>query len=990
MYLWFNIKLLRRVKKVFRLFIFIFFIFLTESFHYLYSQQKYFRVYTARDGLPSSTIPACPDAKTVFQDGDGFIWLATFGGVSIYDGYRFINHTVENGNLSDDNVLNFFQRSKNETWVVESVCTDVFVNRKRVKTIPIGSISGTGYVTSQYLLSKDGRVLAARNGFIFEISNYQLKQIAPFPHYVSRMYQAGNYFILQDGINDSLFLVDNNFQKIVATQKGRLFEDRYHQFWLFNSQFYLLDTVALQQGSFKSLSTVSPVNNLNLYGKRVFDFLYDRDGYYWLLIAGEKAVLRIDPENHTRLFHIPSDYFISLMEDRDGNIWIPADAGFYKYYNKYNDFYSEEEGLPSKYITGIAVDRKSGAAWLANRNGFSCIYQNYIFNFPYPNGPSVFSRISARSDSLWVLNNGLFLYKINYSPNPEARLIKKWQPRWRPDDFVDYSSFSYDDNSGLVFLNKFSEGLFYIKGGSQLKKIHDAGLTSFFIDGNELWTGKPWGGVSRWKIIWAKDSLHLRLMQHYAHLPDDVIRSITRDSAGNFWMGTAFKGILKFEKQKNDTFFVRNYDSKYGLMNPWVLQISVNKKGEIFAGTMGGLCQLHCISDSVYIEDLSTRFGDVYTTWDFDQDSYGNFWLATPMGVIHVLNNLYKKTPAPVVFFTQLLKNNHPDSSIFKNITPTYRYNENNLAFEFSAASFRNEEKVLYSYRLIKGTDSSKWSTPQNIHTLSLVSLSPGSYTLEVNAVSAEKVWSETPSHYSFIIKPPYWTTTWFRSIIILLIAGAIYAFYRYRINQLKKLVEVRTKISRDLHDDVGSALSGIGLLSEVALQQLQKEKSTEAQRSLQKINTSSEETLEKMSDIVWAINPQNDSFEKVMSKLRNYAKTITQPLGIRLHFDSASLNRDFDLPMQKRNNIYLICKEAINNAVKYSGCQNLTVSVRQDDHQISININDDGKGFDMKQASEGNGLKNMQARAQEIKAGINLHSETGKGTSLKLSVNIT
>lgn len=469
-------------------------------------QQKYFRVYTTRDGLPSSTIPACPEAKTVFQDNDGFIWLATFGGVSIYDGHKFLNHTVENGGINDDNVLNFFQRSRDEIWVVESACTDVFVKRKLVRSIPI-----RGYGSSYYLATHNGKILTARDGNIYEIRDYQPYAIASFPYPVSRMFEAGRYFLIEDRLHDSLFLVDQGFQSIRARLKGRVFIDRYQRVWCFNAQFYLLDTVALQRGSFQCLPPPPPVNKINVAGQQVLDFLPDRDGYFWVLLAGEKGVLRIDPEGSARFFHIITNNFISLLEDHDGNIWIPGDAGFYKYYNKYNDFYSEEEGLPSEYITGIGVDRKSGI-WLANRSGFSCIYQGRVYNFAYANGPSVWSTLTTRGDSLWVINNGVFLYKISYGLRPAARLVNTWQPPWSSDDFVDYITFSEGRHSGAYFLNKYSYGLFYVKADGTFQKVHEAGLTTFFVDGNELWTAGPWQGVARWKVIPLKDSVQLQLL----------------------------------------------------------------------------------------------------------------------------------------------------------------------------------------------------------------------------------------------------------------------------------------------------------------------------------------------------------------------------------------------------------------------------------------------------------------------------------------------
>ncbi len=149
----------------------------------------------------------------------------------------------------------------------------------------------------------------------------------------------------------------------------------------------------------------------------------------------------------------------------------------------------------------------------------------------------------------------------------------------------------------------------------------------------------------------------------------------------------------------------------------------------------------------------------------------------------------------------------------------------------------------------------------------------------------------------------------------------------------------LRTKISRDLHDEIGSTLSGIVIISEMTKHQLQSEMNPEIKTSLDKISTNSEEMLEKMSDIVWTINPQNDSFEKVINRLKTYAKNTTDPLGIQLHFNLEKDPERLKLDMQKRNNIYLICKEAINNAIKYSECRNLSFGLKQNDHHININI---------------------------------------------------
>jgi signal transduction histidine kinase len=146
---------------------------------------------------------------------------------------------------------------------------------------------------------------------------------------------------------------------------------------------------------------------------------------------------------------------------------------------------------------------------------------------------------------------------------------------------------------------------------------------------------------------------------------------------------------------------------------------------------------------------------------------------------------------------------------------------------------------------------------------------------------------------------------------------------------------------------------------------------------------------LEKMSDIIWAINPHNESLDKMIKRLRSYAKTRVTPLGVQLHFQVPKESELTSLDMQRLNNIYMICKEGINNAAKYSDCRNLYFSLTREDHECLVQIRDDGKGFNAQKAFDGNGLKNMQSRAAEMKARLKIDSECDKGTSIKLTVNI-
>jgi signal transduction histidine kinase len=208
-----------------------------------------------------------------------------------------------------------------------------------------------------------------------------------------------------------------------------------------------------------------------------------------------------------------------------------------------------------------------------------------------------------------------------------------------------------------------------------------------------------------------------------------------------------------------------------------------------------------------------------------------------------------------------------------------------------------------------------------------------------------------------------------------------------YRVKQLKKIISLRTNISRDLHDEIGSTLSGISIIGQMAKQNLQTKKTNDAENLLDKIVGSSTEMLTKMSDIVWAINPINDSFQQIVSRLKNYTQASATPMGVVLNFKVEKDLEQYNLDMQRRKNIYLICKEAINNSLKYSQCKNLTVQFNHQDHKFRISVRDDGKGFNIQNEINGNGLKNMQARADEIHAKLIIDSKKNEGTVVELFV---
>ncbi len=223
---------------------------------------------------------------------------------------------------------------------------------------------------------------------------------------------------------------------------------------------------------------------------------------------------------------------------------------------------------------------------------------------------------------------------------------------------------------------------------------------------------------------------------------------------------------------------------------------------------------------------------------------------------------------------------------------------------------------------------------------------------------------------------------------VLLLLVGLL-AVNRYKsANKARRVIEMekmRNNIARDLHDDMGSALSSINIISKVAMEN--PDEKIKLGEHLKKIHDNSGFILENMSDIVWTINPVNDTLEKVLFKMKEFAADILEPLNIQYEFSQAEQFHNVRLGLQIRKDLYLVFKEAINNAAKYSKCTRIYIEVSGNDRQIEMQVRDNGEGFERNAVKKGNGLKNMEERASLLNGELSISSGKGKGTLIRLKI---
>jgi len=318
--------------------------------------------------------------------------------------------------------------------------------------------------------------------------------------------------------------------------------------------------------------------------------------------------------------------------------------------------------------------------------------------------------------------------------------------------------------------------------------------------------------------------------------------------------------------------------------------------------------------------------------------------------------------------------------SLMKKRTLSLQYNEySSIHIGFSDLSVFDQDRISYEYTLYKGGDTT-WNSIEGMPELNLSELSPGKYQLLFRAANGYGDYSAAITAFPLVIIPPFWQTWWFRALVLAVIGGIFYGLYRYRMQQMARLQRIRNNIASDLHDDIGSTLNSISIYSQVAKQQAGKDIP-----ALDLIGINSRKIIENMSDIVWTINPENDSFEKIIVRMRSFAYQLLKAKKIEYTFEADEKLNSIVLPMQVRKNFYLVFKEAITNLVKYSEASRVFISLSGDNKMIFLRIRDNGKGIPDNAETQGNGLMNMKRRAAEINASLNIRSNDGEGTSIEL-----
>lgn len=348
----------------------------------------------------------------------------------------------------------------------------------------------------------------------------------------------------------------------------------------------------------------------------------------------------------------------------------------------------------------------------------------------------------------------------------------------------------------------------------------------------------------------------------------------------------------------------------------------------------------------------------------------------------------YQKRPFTYLGKTYIFELKTTDTSfLFSDKLPEklkLRRNQNSFTIYFGSAGYKHADDIEHYYQIEELSDA--WIFLGSSNEISLNNLKGGTYTFRLKSVNKETKQQVEELVLPIQIRKAFHETSWFYLLLTLSISGVLYLIYRIRLNRALAVEKVRLKLSGDLHDDIGSTLSTINILSSIAEKKVKQDPDT-AEDYLRKISRNTQDIMENMSDIVWSINPANDGIQKVISKMREFATTILEPKSIKFELQVSEELADIELKMEYRRDLYLIYKEAINNAAKYAHCSAVKVKLFIRNKHLVLEVMDNGKGFNTTEGQKGNGLQNMKRRAAAIGGILSLSSQVGEGTSIQLTI---
>ncbi|QQS35408.1 MAG: hypothetical protein IPM56_14315 [Ignavibacteriales bacterium] len=799
-----------------------------------------------------------------------------------------------------------------------------------------------------------------------------------------------------------------------------VFQDSYKNIWI-GTYYGGLNRISPEEtgSGFKKSFKVfknNPGDRSSLSNNTVMAITEDQEGGLWIgTFGGGLNKFNREHEDFTNFMNDPFNVntigdndVLSLHCDRSGILWIGTHLGqglnkLEKNKVKFSTIKhipGSTSGLNDEVVWSIFQDRQK-IFWFGTYKGgvnrFDRSTNKFRYFRPGQNSVSDGHNRSLAEDNfgnLWIGNYSGGLNRYNFAS--EKFTYFKHDPG---DDKTIGANQIQDiliDSNNVMWLGTFGGGLNFVQlsgeANSQLifhslknkpgdpTSISDNRVYSL-CEGRDaaLWVGTFGGGLNKFDKSSRKFLRYVHNPQDDSSLSSNRVMTVFEDTDGIIWVGTYGGGLNKLNPESG---YFKRYSDKEGLIGGVVYGILEDRNKNLWMSTNSGIFKFNKTTELFTQYDLQ----DGLQSLEFSGGAYfetddGEMFFGGISGINHFYpDSITENQNIPPIVITNVRVFNNPIEGERESIELSY--DKNFLTFEFAALDYTNPGANQYSY-MLEGLDKEWRFTNSSIRIANYTNLSPGQYTFRVKGSNNDGVWNEEGTMIRIIINPPVWKTWWFLLAAIVISALVIYYISTIRIKNLLAIEKLKTKLAADLHDNIGSGLTEISILSELVVNDISADKSNASQK-LRSISDTARQLVDNMSDIVWVVNPKRDSLHDLIIRLKDTYSEILRLKGVSFKTSNLEKLSNIKLPMEYRQNLFLIFKEAINNSIKHSQCKNLMLEANVHGDAIEMTLDDDGVGMNEINMMVGNGIKNIESRARSIGGRIKWKTAPGSGTKIK------
>lgn len=955
-------------------------------------------VWRDNDGLPSISV------FSVIQTHDGYLWFATLNGLVRFDGVKFtLFDEAHTPGLESSGTVYLFEDSRTNLWVgTESAGTFIIDRAGHVqKAATVGNMRADHPVSA--CEGSDGSVwLLMKDGGLYRYHDKRLESVT-----VCKAITAESDGQIWLGTDTGIYQVINASTAVSAIQAiplkqglDFLLASRKGGIWVLADgrvQKWKDHKVVSDLGAYPwhdvAVTTATEDDNGNLivgtYG----------DGIYWFSAKGEATHLRKE---------LSFNYVQSIVVDREGGLWVGTDGGgLDRVKQKIFAVLPESE---DNVVQSVAPDRRSGL-WIGYNGNRIDYWSNGVSDrfVPVPNANSA---AGASVRSVFVDKNG-----VTYAGMGGALLSKflEFQTNgFSPPNGLNLPwdvSAIHQDRTGRLWLGTRS-GLVLFKGrDSKLFSMADglpAADVRAIADDAEgtIWIGTGGG------LACLRDG-KITSFRKKDQLPSEDISSLLVDSEGVVWIGTHGSGLVRLAKNH-----WTHYTMDKGLAGDSIDYLLEDSETNLWLGSNAGLMRVtkkslndfatgatNSINCRVYLEQdgLPTRECTEGSQPAACATADGTLWFPTTRGLVFVKPSALKKNliEPPVVIESVLVDSIQQSTNLFGAGPAEVRMppGKQNLEIHYASLNLGAANRSRYRYRLNEQQKTAWTDDSSGNRVATYAKLPPGTFQFEVTACNEDGIWSSHPAVLTVIVQPALWQKAWFRGLIaagvLAAIAGLVYYFSTQKLQrqlvllrQQEALEHERARIARDLHDQLGANLTQVALLAEMA--ETDKNIPAEVEDHARQITQTARETTKALDEIVWAVNPSNDTLEGLVNYSGKYAQEYFALAGLRYRVDIPSQLPDVTLPPEVRHNVFLAFKESVNNVVKHAQATEVHVRLQLNPETFTLEIEDNGRGpAGAEQKSGRNGLRNMRKRMEDVGGNFSIGPAAGQGTMVRLSAPI-